>query len=82
MSALKNALVLMLRNGWRINNMHPLILPLVQLAQKVIPMAFNDNPETKFDLSAALNLALIALLVYLFGFDNAEGIIELSKELQ
>lgn len=82
MSALKSALVLMLRNGWRISNMHPLILPLVQLAQKVIPIAFNDNPETKFDLSAALNLALIALLVYLFGFDNAEGIIELSKEMQ
>lgn len=62
--------------------MSPIVLPLIQLAQKIIPMAFNDNPETKFDLSAALNLALIALLVYLFGFDNAEGIIELSKDLQ
>jgi hypothetical protein len=62
--------------------MSPIVLPLIQLAQKIVPMAFNDNPETKFDLSAALNLALIALLVYLFGFDNAEGIIELSKELQ
>ncbi|AUR93015.1 TMhelix containing protein [Vibrio phage 1.181.O._10N.286.46.C9] len=62
--------------------MSPIVLPLIQLAQKIIPMAFNDNPETKFDLSAALNLALIALLVYLFGFDNAEGIIELSKDMQ
>jgi len=62
--------------------MSPIVLPLIQLAQKIIPMAFNDKAETKFDLSAALNLALIALLVYLFGFDNAEGIVELSKDIQ
>lgn len=62
--------------------MSPIVLPLIQLAQKIIPMAFNDKPETKFDLSAALNIALIALLVYLVGFENTEGILELSEACQ
>lgn len=59
--------------------MNPIVLPLIQLAQKLIPFVFNDKPETKFDLSSVLNLVLIAVLVYFFGFDTAEGIVELSN---
>ena len=62
--------------------MNPIVLPLIQLAQKIVPMAFNDNPETKFDLSAALNIAMIAALVYFLGFDNAENIVELAEACQ
>lgn len=61
--------------------MHPLVIPVVQLVQKLIPIAFNDKAETKFDLSAALNIVLVAILVYLFGFDSAESIIELSNDI-
>ena len=58
--------------------MNPIILPLIQLVKKVIPLAFNDKAETKFDLSAALNIAMVAALVYFLGFDNAENIVELA----
>lgn len=62
--------------------MNPIVVPLIQFAQKLIPHLFNDKAETKFDLSAALNIALIALLVYFLGFDNAEGIVELAGACQ
>lgn len=62
--------------------MSPLVLPIIQLAQKLIPVAFNDKKETKFDLSAALNIALIAALFYFFGPENTESVIELSETCQ
>ena len=62
--------------------MNPIILPLIQLVQKTIPHLFNDKAETKFDLSAALNIAMMAALVYFFGFDSAESIVELAGVCQ
>lgn len=59
--------------------MSPIVLPIIQLVQKLIPVAFNDKTETKFDLSAFLNIALIAALVYFMGADNTETILDLAE---
>ena len=59
--------------------MHPLVLPVFQLVQKLIPLAFNDKPETKFDLSAALNIVLIALMVYFMGAAETEMVMDLAQ---
>lgn len=59
--------------------MNLVVLEVLNLAKKLTPFLFNDNEKTRFDLSAALNLALIAVLVWMFGFDTAKEIIEMSK---
>ena len=59
--------------------MNPIVLPFIQLVQKIIPLAFNDKPETKFDLSAFLNIALIAALVYLMGAADTEMVLDLAE---
>lgn len=66
--------------------MNPLIpiaiKEVVNLGKKVIPMMFNDDDKTKFDLSALLNLVAVAALVYYFGADTAEVIIELAGDVE
>ncbi len=56
------------------------VIEVLNFFKKIVPFLHNENPETRFDLSAALNLALIGLLSYFLGIDNTQSIVEIALE--
>lgn len=56
------------------------VIELLNFFKKIVPFWHNEKPETRFDLSAALNLALIGLIAYFLGVDSTQSIVDIAQE--